>query len=604
MKKLLLILGIAWALAGAGVYIAWWKVSQGLTPERVSERANQVARELQIPWTLRFGKIIPRPGADFRVLFEDIEAVNVNGAVVLRGRKAEVRLPWTLFLTREPVKVNFSLQGVTVGDWAVVMDEAEKWLDARRGDSAQEISVPAQLADSTYNLRLSGIEGPWEGKTLRVDKLYLLNLDPRHPSAFEIVFPWELSLNGLAVQGETKALGEYRVSPTKVDLHYFLKNRLRVVRGGRTRTAEGSVEGKGFYHPRMGLFSTLTAKDDWLSFVGDIEWTKQHLNLNVPRFSMSHQLLLDMLPFDALWAGNGPYQGTGALGEFRWKSDAGGVSTLLRLRGKDSLKLAGGGAGRKLELHVDRGAAAPAESSIVVSGEPWFHLRHAGKASALTWSPSLFAPSSSPVGWLHPHTAVWDTASLLPWETLQVTVVGQVEGQTLRRAGPLVRAENVVPWEGGPRFSVVYDTETRREMEWVAEFTQSPLERLMELVPMESPAAAGFPFTGAIRRHKDGAIGLKLGWKGAPFAFLSRSSCRVLIQDRPELAGLLHDDYAHQLEALHRAPNYEITRWTMRSPSAQWDISGSWSNQPMRCALKIKETIKGRKARVHDVVMD
>lgn len=601
MKKLFVTLVVIWTLAGGGIYLAWWKVSRGLTPEEITMRSNQIANELRIPWTLKFDKVIPRLGADFRLVLEGIEATGAQGTV-FKGKKAEVRLPWTLFLTHNPVRVNVTVSDVSVADWGVVAREVESWLDARRTDSSQEISLPRQLVDSSYNLRLHGVAGPYEGKPWRLDKLFLLNLGPKGPSAFEAVLPWEQAVGSARMAGETKILGEYRVSPTKIDLHYYLRNRLKLQKEGAQRTGEASIEGKGFYHPRLGFFSTLTAKDDWFALVGDIEWTNDHVQVNFPRFAVSHELLLDLLPYDGLRRGVGPYQGTGVAGELKWKRGKAASDFSFRLRGRDGLRTSVTGSEQKLSLEADWPQNGRTEVQIRAGETTLFGFK-GGKPASLEWSPLLFASRVAPPSWLWPHSAVWDVAALLPWEELQLSSGDKVR-QALKRDGAGIRVENLHPWEDDTRFSVLYLGTPPTAEEWVAEFESTPMEKVLELVPMESPAAAGYPFTGAIRKAAGGNVAFKLSWKGPPLALLSRSNCRLLIQDRPQLSDFLKEDYVHQAELLHRPPAFEVVKWVFRSPSTQWEVSGSWSNQPIRCTLKLKETPRGKKARTHEVVLN
>ena len=60
MKKFLISMAIIWTAVGLGLFFAWWTVAKNLTSEEVNTHANKLAQELQIPWQLKFSKVIPR----------------------------------------------------------------------------------------------------------------------------------------------------------------------------------------------------------------------------------------------------------------------------------------------------------------------------------------------------------------------------------------------------------------------------------------------------------------------------------------------------------------------------------------------------------------
>lgn len=603
MRKTLLVIGLIWLAIAGGLYAAWWQITRHLTAAEVTQQANRVAQELQIPWSLKFDRVEPRFSSDFRIRLHGMEAVNADGVVVLKSRTVEVRVPWTLVLTRDPGKVRIGLEDVAVGDWKLIVQEVEHWLDARRGDSTREVTLPPHVVASDFDLRLYRVEGAWEGKPLRLHKLYLLNLDPDRPSAFEAVFPWTTSVQGGELSGETTALGEYRVSKDKFDLHYYLRHRLRFQRGNSARTADASLEGKGFYHPRLGFFSTFTGKDDWLAIVGDVEWSREHLKINLPRFAVSHEFLLDLLPFENLRGGDGPYQGTGITGELKWIANAEGHHLAAKVASRPGLVLRTAAGEGPLNINAQWGEGKRPEATVVWRDVSHFTFNPATKGVELAWGAGLFAPRANDGHWLAPDRAVWDVARYLPWQHLRAAPLGAT-GYTLERAPEGIKVDGYIPWEGAPRFTLVYDPATGQAREWVARFESAAIERLFKLVPMDSPVVSGYAFTGAMHLTPMGQVGLKLAWKGPALALVSRSACRTLMQDRPELAGFLNDNHGHQAEVDQVANVLKIRKWELRAPAGDWDVTGEWSNQPIRCDLKLRERRRGRRPIEHLVQLN
>lgn len=603
MKRFLISMAIIWSAVFLGLLFAWWTISSSLTPQQVTDYANKVAQELHIPWTLKFAKVQPKFGADFRIVLKGISAVNRDGVEILNGQSADVRMPWTMFFVRNPGQVNVSVEGVKISDWRLLLSETETWLEARKNDSYQEVTLPPHVAASRFNLRLSRVEGLIDGTTRRLDKLYLLNMNPTKPSAFEMVLPWSVEWRDAAISGTTKVLGEYRISQNKIDLHYYLKNRIQLVRNTVVRTGENSIEGKGFYHPRMGLFSTLTAKDDWLAFIGDLEWTKDHIQLAIPKIAFSHELLLDLLPFNNIRTGSGPYQASGAGGALEFELSEAGRRFEINLKTKSNVRMDRSEGEGRLEMRAEWKDSLKAMAQINFMDQPLFTFNGTSKGASLAWAPSLFSTPTTEADWLYPDVGVWDLLSWFPWE--QVTVSpGSRPGYRLERAGKNIKVEGFIPWEAGPRMTLVYPLLSEQVPEWVAEFAGQSIERLFGIIKLDSPVVPGFAFNGGMQVKPGSEVNLKLAWKGPPIALLSRSSCKVLMQDNPDLQPMLNQNYAHQAEVAYNAPEYEIKKWSMRSPDVVWEAKGTWANEPIRCSLSLTETRKKSKPRKHEVQLN
>lgn len=600
MKRIVLFLVSVWILIGCVSLFIWWKVGRNLNSENMTVHANKVAQELEIPWALRFKKVKPSYGVDFRVMIEGIEAVAADGTKILLAKNAEVRLPWTIFFSHNPVRINIAVTDVTVTDWARMLKEIEMFLDHRKSDRAQQVSIPNHLIESTFNLRLSRVKGPWGDKEVALDKLYLLNVDPKKPTAFEVVFPWEKTIGGATLSGETKALGEYRFSRQKVDLHYYLRTRLQVQRGNRTRTGDFAIEGKGFFHPRMGLFTTLSAKDDWIALVGDLEWTPEQFKLNIPKFALSHELLLDLLPFTQLHKGNGPYQSAAILGEFRLSKNKEVRDYSISLRTKNSARVVGvaGEGEQPLSINLVVRNSGNADGSLSIGGNPWLSYSHTKSSSDLTWSPALFVSPHNALAWYAPHNEVWDLMWWLPWQRLTVNTSGFAP-YILERHPMHMKVTQFKPRTDLPVMGLIYPHMGGDKVEWTSTFESMPLDPLFTATAKELFLVPGHAYSGTIWSKPNETLNLKLAWKGGILPLLSRSSCKALVSERAELAPLLKDNFVHQVEMVFEAPNYRISRWQARAAGQEWAITGEWANSPIRCKLRIMQKAGKRKPVEH-----
>ncbi len=600
MKRVVLFLVSVWILIGCVSLFIWWKVGRNLNSENMTVHANKVAQELEVPWALRFKKVKPSYGADFRVMIEGIEAIAPDGTKILVAKNAEVRLPWTVFFSHNPVRINIAVSDVAVTDWARMLKEIEMFLDHRKSDRAQQVSIPAHLIESTFNLRLNRVRGPWEGKEVALDKLYLLNVDPKKPTAFEVVFPWEYKMGGAILSGETKALGEYRFSSQKVDLHYYLKSRVQVQRGNRIRNGDFSVEGKGFFHPRMGLFTTLSAKDEWIALVGDLEWTPERFKLNVPKFALSHELFLDLLPFSLLHKGSGPYQSAALLGELRLSKSISERELGLSLRTKNNTRIVGVAGEGEQPLNINLLVRNPtsADGSLTLGSVPWISYSHSKNNSQLTWSPALFISPHSALDWYAPHNEVWDMIWWLPWQKLTMNTSGFAP-YSLERFPEHIKVTQFKPRTDLPVMGLIYPHMGGTKTEWTSTFESMPLDPLFTATGKEFFLVPGHAYTGTIWSKADGSLQLKLAWKGGVLPLLSRSSCKALVSERAELAPLFKDSFVHQAEMVQEAPDYRISRWQARATGQDWNITGEWANSPIRCKLRILQKTGKRKPVEH-----
>ncbi len=593
MRKLVPFLVVTWLLIGALSFFVWWKLTRNLTPETMTSYANRIAQELEIPWELRFGSIHAGYGADFRVIVENLVAVAKDKGEVLRAKRVEVRLPWTILLSRNPVRINVTLSEVNVGAWTRILAEAEHYLEQRRIDATQEVSVPSHIAASVFNLRFNNVVGTSEGKERRLSKLYLLNVDPKKPTAFEVAFPWDYEWKGAQLSGETKILGEYRFASQKVDLHYYVKSRLQSRRGQRVRTGDVSLEGKGFYHPRMGLFTTVSAKEDWLAMVGDVEWSKQALRINVPKLALSKDLVLDLLPFTGLQGATTPYQNSSFVTELRFESTPEKKDFKFKGHTKSSAKLVRPGKpDQPFKLEVDFGGPASTLVRLDVGGEKLIDLVVGRKEARVSWSEELFLQDPQ-TPWHYPHSVVWDLLDYLPWEKLDVTP-GSSPAYQLERRKDAVLVQGLRLDELEPALNLSYVPQVQQVGEWMTKLEDQSLDDLFTRFEAENPFTPAHKFSGAVHRSGD-EFKFKLAWRGSALAVLARSSCRSLIAERPEIAGLLREGSAHQLELTAQQSVHTVRTWKIVTGGDTWNLSGGWSNSPVRCNLKLVRSVAGKK---------
>lgn len=590
MKKLVPFLVVVWILIGLTSFFIWWKITRNLTAKTLSDHANKIAKELEVPWELKFKKIIPAYGADFRVIFEGIEAVATDGVTIVEAKRAEVRLPWTILFSKNPVRVNVAFNEVKVTEWSRILSEIETFLDQRKTDRVQEISLSRQIVASAVNLRLNNVEGNWKGTAVKLNKLYLLNMDPKKPTAFEVVFPWQQEWKGAKLSGETKILGEYRFSSQKIDLHYYLKSRIQTQRENRTRSGDVSVEGKGFYHPRMGLFTTLSAKDDWLAFVGDAEWTSKDFKLNVPKFAISKDFILELMPFTGLHGSSSPYQSTGLLGELRLSSSAEAKTFTLKARNKTNSRLNQPDvADRLFNFEADISHPTKAMISFKLGETVMFSVQPTKEQNLVEWNAELFAPPTVAT-WYRPHQEIWDLLWWIPGTVSEIKS-GDAPSYRYEKTSTGMRLSTFVPGESWPGVNVVYDYGAEAPREWIVNFEQKSLEDMILGMSLENFLVPGHPYTGTIYVKSPTESSYKLAWKGGGIALLSRSSCKVSMDEKPELKNFLANRLAHQAEFELVKGVYTIKNWKAKLGSETWTVSGEWSNSPIKCRLQLKQTI-------------
>lgn len=604
MKKLVPFLLVIWLLIGMGSFFVWWKVTRNLTAVDVTNHANKIAKELEIPWAFRFKRIRPSYGADFKVAIEGIDAVSGDGVRVLHAKTAEVRLPWSIFFSRNPIRINIAIDEINVTSWSKVLSEIELFLDKRKSDRTQQMSLPQQVVDSTFNFRMTNLTGPWNDKVLNFKKLYLLNVDPNSPTAFEVVYPWEFEVNGAKLIGETKALGEYRVSLQKADLHYYLKTKIQTQREARSRSAEFSVEGKGFYHPRMGLFSTLSAKDEWVAFVGDLEWTPNNLKLNFPKFAVSHDLVLELMPFSGLHGGTSPYQSSAITGDLMLFKSPDARQLKLNVRTKSNAKVTlSGGKEVPFSFQLTNKNEDYLVGGINLGGTNYFEIKKTKKNSFLKWVADLFMANKNSDSWLSPHDSVWNLVKYLPWDRLNVSV-GDSVPYVIQKIDDNLKISQFSPSPEFPLLSIIYALPSRQIHEWSAEFQGRPLDEMFKRLGIDFPFIPGHAYTGAILQNAERTLRAKLTWQGGVLPLLSKSSCKALLQDKAELQALMGGSFVNQAELDFTESSFKLKRWSLRDQSSSWDISGEWDNAPIRCDLKLVQKQKSKKPITHNITLN
>ncbi|MBY0518338.1 MAG: hypothetical protein K2P81_15620 [Bacteriovoracaceae bacterium] len=600
MKKIVPYLLAIWVLIGLGSFFVWWKVTRGLTTENVSLKANQISSQLELPWLLRFKSIKPAYGAEFRLVISGIEAISKDGTHAISADFAELKMPWSLFFSKNPGKINITVENVKVADWKQIQHEVESFLELRKVDRVQQVSVPQHFISSSFNLRLAHIKGPLNGKELSLEKLYLSNIDPNKPTAFEVIFPWEKQIHDSVVKFETKALGEYRFAKEKIDLHFYLRNKMQVNRFGKTRSGEFSVEGKGFYHPRMGLFSTLTAKDDWISFVGDIEWKSESFKMSVPKINISHEFLFDLLPFNAVQTGGGAYQNAYSQGAFRITQSKEESNFQLDFKNKGNPKLSFESLGDlPIQFSILVKPDSISDLKLTINDQAALEFKNTKKDYEFFWDKKIFRDDPS-MSWDYPSSILWSSLSKLPLSKFKLSN-SDSQVSYYEKMNRSVKINNFSIDTHNTPVSLVFDLDSNEVLEWSSEFNKESLDIFFKKTGLDFSFVPGFAFSGKINADKNKNWKSKLSWSGSAIPILSKSSCKALIQEKPELGHILTENFANYFEADFESPKTIIKKWTMKSPASEIVMSGEWSNSPIVCHLKISEKKKGKKAQTHTV---
>lgn len=597
MKKIVPVLLVVWLVIGVISFAVWWKIVRNISTQSVLVAANEIAKEMEVPWSLRFSEVKPGYGAEFKLILSNLEVLNSKGEVLLESLKSEVRIPWAIFFKKSPVKMNIFFRDITIPSTVEIVNEMEKFVDNKRSESQPRVSLPDYVINSTFNLRLSNIKGVHEGNAFTVDKIYLINADPKKPTTFEVSFPWTKSIQNNTVTGITKVLGEYRLSRQKIDLHFFAKNRINIKNDEIDKTAEITFEGKAYYGSRVGLFSTLASKEDWFGFVGDIEWTKKNFKLNFPKFSIHHDTLFDLYSLKELQNKSKGYSQSSIQGALRYKKEKLGLPLLkLSMQSKANAKVNLGGSPRPLVFVVTQRKDLN-KFMMKVEDKEILSLSLKKGEGEYRLDEDFFKNDKSN----KPETTISSFLRYVSWQDWRTLKVykGDRHWFNVTKSGPNYEVTKL-QLDDLPLLNLKLSNQGITE--WSTRVTSQPLDNVFDFFNFTHFGIPGFRYDASMLMSGD-RFHFKSLWTGNIQPILSRSSCKGLLQERSDLSFLFLDDLTHNVEFIQEKDNYKIVKWSALSPKKKVSISGSWSNNPINCHLSISEKFKNKKTSTFEVVL-
>lgn len=334
MRKSLLLIGSCWILTLGLVGYLYYDLSQSFSERSVGRYLDKLSQESDIGFKISFDKLKLHIKSECFLKLVNVQA-KVEDKIVWKAEEMTIRLPYKLLFGQWPETINVIIDHVTIGDYGFFKRTVESYLDRRKKDATVSLSLPKHIVDSPLNLRINDVNIHDTDKDWKLRKLYFLNISPNKSSAFEVVMPIQQTWKHVQLSGDIVWLGEYRISPEKIDLHYFLKNKFQVEVGTKKRSIELSLEGKGFFHPKIGLFTTFSSKEDWIALVGDIEWTQDQFKVSLPKMAVSSEFAMDLLPFDSLRTDRINYTARNLDGNFSFISNDKGKDWNFDLKAKN-----------------------------------------------------------------------------------------------------------------------------------------------------------------------------------------------------------------------------------------------------------------------------
>jgi hypothetical protein len=584
MRKIVPVLLLLWLVIGIASFAVWWKIVRNISNNSVLMSANEIARQMDAPWAIRFKDLKPTYGASFNLVINDIEIINMKGDKVLTAKRSVIRVPWMVFFKKSPTAINIFFEDVDAISWNHLLSEVESYLERKKDERYQEVSLPKHIVDSKFNLRFNRLEGKLNGESFNISKFYLLNVNPKTPTTFEVVFPWHKQINHAQLDFETKVLGEYRVSKQKVDLHFFLKNRLQLTKGEQIRNGEFSVEGKGFYHSRLGFFSTLSTKDDWISLVGDIEWNENRFSFNLPRFSLSSEFLLDLSVFEGYRQDSTTYRSSAIGGELRYEKNNRDSKLAIKANSRKTAKIQTSKGTKPLVYSLNWSLDGKVESQIVVDNESLFSLKSHKNESYLKYNSNLLL-ASEPDDWKRDVSSLIDSIKIYPWSIIQITDETENTFKVTRKNNSFDISGYKIH-EDYPTVNLSFNSTTSKIEKLSFSFSNYSINDFLEKLEVEPFLMVGFPLTGIVYKDQE-KLKLKSSWSGPILPLIAKSSCRALLAEREELSFLNDSSFIHSAEIEKKNEQFTILSWNAKNKDSSIKITGDWSNSPIECDLNI-----------------
>ena len=598
MKKIVPFLIFVWLVIGVISFAVWWKIVRNINTESVLVGANEIAREMNIPWAIRFSDVKPGYGAEFKLILHNLEVVTSKGEVILTNKESEVRIPWVVFFKKSPVKINILFRDIFIPSTDLLISEVDSFVDQQTPSKVIATTLPSFLMDSVYNLRFLNTKGIYKGAEYSIDKIFIINADPKKPTTFEVSFPWAKVLNGKTYTVATKFLGEYRFSKQKIDLHFFSKNKIHIKDDFIDKNAELTFEGKGYYGSRLGFFSTLASKEDWLGFVGDLEWTKSDFRLNIPKFSVHHDFLFDLYNLRAIQSTSKNYSQNTVSGDLRFSKSGKSVPVLdVNFQSKANAKISLLDSDKKLSLS-SRTTNRQKDFSLMLDETEVLALNVKDNVGKFNLNDSDFSILDKSRNWLDTINDVLSYVEWVKWDSLTVTK-SNVKWFNVEKKG---NALDVSKLQVKDLPLLNLRLQEGKVGEWSTTTNAQSIDDTLELFGIEHFGVPGFRYNSTIL-VKDDALRFKTQWRGNILPVLARSSCKSLIQEKPELGFLLSTDLTHTVEFIKSGNETTIVSWIAVNPGTKLTFTGSWASDPIGCALKVTEQQGSKKSITHEILL-
>jgi len=480
-----------------------------------------------------------------------------------------------------------------------LISEIESFIDRQAPVEMVKTTLPSFLMDSIYNLRFINTKGVYKSNDFLIEKIFIINADPKKPTTFEVSFPWNTKVGETNYNVSTKFLGEYRFSKQKIDLHFFSKNKINIKDEVIDKNVELTFEGKGYFGSRLGFFTTLASKEDWFGFVGDLEWTKKDFKLNVPKFSIHHDFLFDLYSFRPLQGLSKNYSQSTVQGDLRFYKTLETTPVFdVNFQSKSNAKINLFNNDKNLFLKSAT-LGRQKEFNLKLDNQDIIAVILKDGVGKYSFNDSILLNGEVDKNWFKP---ILDSLGYINWLRWGSLLVSREEKKwfNVERKGEYLDFSNVLYKDLPP---LNFRTQDSKIIEWSATTVSEPIDGILELLGVEFFGVPGFRYNSSILMKND-ILKFKSQWKGSVLPVLARSSCRSLIQDKPELKFLLSSDLVHTVEFERVGRESRIISWIAVMPGTKVMLTGSWSNDPIGCSLKISQQVGNKKAATYEILLN
>jgi hypothetical protein len=612
MKKIVPFLVALWLFIGLFSLFIWFKVGRILSPELLEQKVSGIQKELKIPWDLSIEKTQYEYKETFSIILLNVEFSTQNKKVVVFP-KIELKIPYLFFLTPQPQLINVMISDAKLLNRELFVKQIENYFDERRKDSVIQVSLPRQFLKSKYNLRFSNFEisKSQDYQSLVFKKLNFFNFDTQKPSAFEAVLDWKVTLAKILFSGESKIVGEYKLLQDKIDLHFHMQNKIMDWLGGERGGIDLNLEGRGFYHPRLGFYSTLSSKEEWCSFLANIESAHHDYKIDVKKFILNQTVFFDLSPFsyrevfrDSLEKFE-PFL-IGQLNVTKKNnqvdvqskfvtstniSDDGFLSKNQPKEQSQNNPMANLGPnieldwGAKRRVFIIRNGEKPLFSITALTDDKFQIINNFDFKKPLLdlFTGHFFLKSSDLI--------------LLEWLSLTTKKEFSVQLQNQRYELTLKdshwKISNFLFNDFPQPLALLVSKDDYLTKEVVVPMEEAKMKSFFSAFQIEPFFLPEVLVSGGIYMkdpHKKENFSAKYSWKGSLLDVLSFSSCRVNFTPKmkDEFSKLVYS----QLELDYSLGVYTVKNWKVKNHPTIEKISGSWSNNPIFCDLKFSQSFR------------